>query len=189
MRGLVLSFLFLFGLMGVARSAEPQAALALLSEPRTHAIMRHALAPGTSDPSNFDVSDCTTQRNLNDAGRAQADTTGAVIRNAEASFDAVWTSQWCRCRETAELLDIGDVSEVAALNSFFENRSTAGAQTKALRARLLALPPGETVMMVTHQVNITALFGGWVDSGEVIIFTLAEDGTVTLRDRFVMPAR
>ena len=189
MRSLVLSLFILVGMAGLGHSAEPSASLAALSEPRTHAIMRHALAPGTSDPAHFDVSDCTTQRNLNGAGREQARATGAVLRKASAPIDTLWTSQWCRCRETAALLDIGDVEEVPALNSFFEDRSTADEQTESLRARLLALPPEETVMMVTHQVNITALFGGWVDSGEVIIFTLAEDGTVTLRDRFVMPVR
>ena len=156
---------------------------------RTHAIMRHALAPGYSDPANFDVDDCATQRNLNEDGRWQARETGSAFRDAGVSFDAVWTSQWCRCIDTATLLDVGDPFEVPALNSFFEDRSSREAQTEALRAQLQALPADQSVMMVTHQVNISALLGRSTTSGEVVIFSMDEDGAVTERDSFVVSVR
>ena len=35
-------------------------------------FIRHALAPGNGDPENFDISNCLTQRNLNEKGREQS---------------------------------------------------------------------------------------------------------------------
>ena len=149
-----------------------------LAEARTVAIMRHALAPGNGDPPGFRLDDCTSQRNLDDRGRAQARAVGAAIRASGARIDRVLTSQWCRCRETAELLDLGEVEEFPALNSFYEDRSTADAQTRELRDFLASLPPDRTVMLVTHQVNITALTGRAVGSGEVFLLRLHPHGQV-----------
>ena len=159
--------------------------LAALSEPGVVAIMRHALAPGGGDPSNFTLGDCATQRNLSDQGRDQARRIGAAMRAAGVTFDRVLTSQWCRCRETAELLGLGPVEDMPALNSFFEDRAKGPGQTAELRAYLDGLAPNETVMLVTHQVNITGLTGTWVDSGEVFLLDLNGD-QVSLRDRVLI---
>lgn len=96
----------------------------VLDQPGAIAIMRHALAPGTGDPSDFDVTDCSTQRNLDDRGRAQARAIGKAFRDPDITFDAVLTSQWCRCRETAALLGLGTPRAEPALNSFFSDFST-----------------------------------------------------------------
>lgn len=139
----------------------------LLSEPGAIAIMRHALAPGTSDPTGFDVQDCSTQRNLDARGRAQAKAIGTEMRDRSIMFKAVYTSQWCRCRETADLLDVGPVSEHTALNSFFQDRSTREAQTEATRHIIYAAD--WPILMVTHQVNITALTDVFPTSGEIVV--------------------
>lgn len=158
------------------RADEPVSSrLEILAAPSTVAIMRHALAPGTGDPGAFRLGDCATQRNLDARGRAQARAIGAAIRASGVQIDRVLTSQWCRCRETAALLDVGPVEDAPMLNSFFEDRSTADDQTEALRAFLAALPPDETVMLVTHQVNITALTGRGVSSGEVFVIRSGPD--------------
>jgi len=72
--------------------------------------MRHALAPGTGDPAGHDLNDCSTQRNLSEEGRAQARDIGASlleVLNAEPKVDVdVYSSAWCRCMETAELLGL-----------------------------------------------------------------------------------
>lgn len=157
-----------------------------LRAPGVVALMRHAIAPGTGDPANFDLDDCATQRNLNAAGRAQARAIGAAFRANGIAVDKVLTSQWCRCRETAELLDLGPVEEFPALNSFFADRGTAEAQTRATRARLAGLPDGEKVVLVTHQVNITALAGVYPASGEVVAVAVDDDGAVEVRARIVI---
>lgn len=167
--------------------AQDSAALQRLAEPRTHAVMRHALAPGTGDPADFALGDCSTQRNLNAAGRDQARAIGAAMRDAGVEFDRVMTSQWCRCRETAELLDLGKPADEADLNSFYADSSTREAQTTATRRLLAALPEDETVMLVTHQVNITALTGVYPRSGEIIVLRIGEDGAIEALGRFLIP--
>ncbi|MEE3088581.1 MAG: histidine phosphatase family protein, partial [Actinomycetota bacterium] len=67
-------------------------------------LYRHALAPGGGDPPEFDVNDCSTQRNLSDAGRRQARDMGAALRQNKVDVRRVLSSPWCRSRETAELM-------------------------------------------------------------------------------------
>ena len=88
-------------------------------EPGAIAIMRHALAPGTGDPANLTIGDCSTQRNLDDRGRDQARAIGSALRERGIVFDVVLSSQWCRTLETAKLLGLGTVVDAPALNSFF----------------------------------------------------------------------
>jgi phosphohistidine phosphatase SixA len=145
----------------------------------THvAMMRHALAPGTGDPANIRIGDCSTQRNLNETGRAQARAIGDAFRANGIAEAEVFTSQWCRCRETADLLDLGAPSDLPALNSFFGNRADGPGQTEALRDWLTARVPGKPLVLVTHQVNITALTGIFPSSGEMVVFRLTADGSV-----------
>ncbi|WP_323796657.1 histidine phosphatase family protein [Nisaea sp.] len=154
-----------------------------LAAPRTFAIMRHAIAPGTGDPEEFRIGDCSTQRNLDGTGRAQARRIGDAVRAAGMEVDRILSSQWCRCLETAEILGLGATEELASLNSFFADRSTGAEQTEGLRAFLAALPDDERVILVTHQVNITALTGVYPASGEVILFRIEADGEVTVLER------
>jgi phosphohistidine phosphatase SixA len=153
-------------------------AWAALKQPGTVAIMRHALAPGGGDPANFELGDCATQRNLNDAGREQARRIGQAFRDQGIQVDRVLTSQWCRCRDTAELLDLASVEDFPALNSFFEDRSTRDQQTRAVRDFLQEAPDDEKLVLVTHQVNITALTDVFPSSGEVVVIEVADDGAV-----------
>ncbi len=149
-------------------------------------LMRHALAPGTGDPANFALGDCSTQRNLNDAGRDQARRTGDAFKSRGIAVDLVLTSQWCRCHETAELLDLGPVESFPPLNSFFQDRSTAAAQTSETLDYLTNQPAGRRSFLVTHQVNVTALTSGSVRSGEVIVVDVSDDGGVDVLGRILI---
>ena len=102
------------------------------------------------------------------------------------TVDRVVTSQWCRCRDTARFLDLGPVEDLPALNSFFRNRDRAGPQTAELRQFLLGLPPAETVVLVTHQVNITALTDRVPASGEVFLLRIGRDGTISVVDKILI---
>lgn len=157
---------------------------AALAAPGTHAIMRHAIAPGTGDPADFRLGDCATQRNLDETGREQARAIGRAIRDRNIRIDRVLTSQWCRSAETARLLDVAPVTEEPALNSFFGDRRGAGpVQTARVRDILAALPEDEKVVLVTHQVNITALTGVFPASGEVVVISAGDDGSVAVEGR------
>jgi phosphohistidine phosphatase SixA len=147
------------------------------------ALMRHALAPGTGDPPGFRLDDCSTQCNLDAAGRAQARRIGAELRSRDIAFDRVWTSQWCRCGETAELLAVGAVVEKPFLNSFFGDRSEGSQRTRALRDTLATLPEGGRPIVVTHQVKTTALTGGFVQSGKIVVVEQDTDGSIVVTGR------
>jgi len=160
--------------LGLVLASTPLAAgaaeiLADLSEPGTVLLLRHALAPGTGDPPGFVFGDCSTQRNLSDAGREQARALGERLRQAGIDQARIYSSRWCRCMETAELLDLGPVQPLPALDSFFQDRSQAAARTEAARDFLEALPAGPPVILVTHQVNITGLTGQFAASGTAVL--------------------
>ena len=154
--------------------AKGDAALALLAQPRHHAIMRHALAPGIGDPSNFKIGDCQTQRNLSETGRIQARRLGEVIKSSRIRVDHILSSQWCRALETAKLLDLGPVKETEMLNSTFRQDQSLGRERADAMVRYLdKLPDGETAILVTHDVNIQALTRQSVGSGETLIVRIA----------------
>ena len=96
-------------------------------------MVRHARAPGTGDPDHIRLGDCATQRNLDDEGRAQARRLGTRLRAAGVAAAEVYSSQWCRCLETAALMDLGPVEELPALNSFHQRPADRQPNLKALR--------------------------------------------------------
>ena len=166
-----------------------------LAQPGYVLLLRHAIAPGVGDPAAMRLGDCATQRNLDATGRAQATAIGAALRAAGVGGGAgagpvrVYSSQWCRALETARLLGFGAPVELpSALNSFFENRGQGPPATAALRAWLAAQPRGGTLtVLVTHQVNITALTGIVPASGEGVALRLLPDGDFALAGRLRPP--
>ncbi|MDJ0942800.1 MAG: histidine phosphatase family protein [Kiloniellales bacterium] len=168
-----------FGLPDGA-AADDGAAWAGLRSGGHVALIRHALAPGTGDPAAFRLGDCSTQRNLSDEGRAQAARIGARFRAEGIGSARVYSSQWCRCLETAELLALGPVEALLILNSFYERRENEDRQTRALEAWLAGQDHDRPVVLITHQVNITALTGVFPSSGEMVVIRRSEDGRISV---------
>ncbi len=166
-------------------AASQETAWAALKQPGSIVLFRHALAPGGGDPPGFDADDCNTQRNLNDEGRAQAQRMGLALRDADIDVQAVWHSAWCRTRDTAQLA-FPDMRAPAlrvepAFNSFFDNSTAEPAQTAAARQLLLNWHGPGTLVVITHQVNITALTDIVPKSGEgVVLQVQTADGTKEL---------
>ncbi len=156
-------------LMPVARARADGEPWDVLRQPGAIVLFRHANAPGTGDPAGFVLGDCATQRNLDDKGRSEARAIGAAFAAQAISVGRVLTSQWCRAAETAALAFPGRASEEPAFNSFFGDRAREPEQT----ARALALLAGwrgpGVLVVVTHQVNITALTGIVPKPGEGVI--------------------
>jgi broad specificity phosphatase PhoE len=153
----------------VSASAEDKLTAAIASIDADVVFMRHALAPGFGDPANFALENCATQRNLDSVGRQQAMEIGAEIQLSATNFTEVLSSEWCRCKETAELLGLGPRAPFSGLNSFFQDFADKGVVLKKLEKKLRQLEPGVT-LMVTHQVVITSVTGQAVGSGEFIAF-------------------
>ena len=139
-------------------------------------MIRHALAPGTGDPAHFRIGDCSTQRNLDDRGRRQAKAIGDWLRSNGITSARVYSSQWCRCLETAKLLEMGSVAELPALNSFYEMTQDREPNLRALRTFIAQQPSdGVLVILVTHFVTISAVAHEAVSSGEGVLLELNED--------------
>lgn len=149
-------------------------------------MMRHALAPGTGDPASFKLGDCSTQRNLSDVGRKQAVQIGKAFHSRNIRIARVLSSQWCRCLDTARLMNLAKVEPFNALNSFFNAPSSEAKQTAEVRRFILnnRNTQGVTVM-VTHQVNITGLTGIVPQSGESVVLKANEQGQVEVVGRLV----
>ena len=137
-------------------------------------LIRHALAPGTGDPPGYVLEDCATQRNLSAEGRAQSARIGEAFRAEGVAVDRVLSSGWCRCIETA-VLAFGAAEVWPPLHSFFQESSTGPSQTAEARAAVAAWSGPGTLVLVTHQVNITALTEMFPKSGEVIVLEPAPD--------------
>lgn len=155
--------------------------LAEAAKPGRLLMLRHANAPGTGDPSNFSLDDCSTQRNLDQFGRAQALALGQRLVLAGVKGAKVYSSQWCRCLDTARLLNLGAVEPLPALNSFYPRPEQREPRLESLRAFLAALPEqGPPVVLVTHQYTITAFTSAGTVSGGGSLFELNGSGAPRL---------
>jgi phosphohistidine phosphatase SixA len=132
-------------------------------------FMRHALAPGFGDPVNFSINNCNSQRNLDKRGKAQAQTIGAAIIQSGFRFNQILSSEWCRCKETAELMNLGQWETFSGLNSFFQGYADKAKTLRRLNLKLEEFKEGVT-LLVTHQVTITAITGASVGSGEFVAY-------------------
>lgn len=155
------------GLAG-AQSAQSATRAQLLTAWRQGGVLliRHAATEsGLGDPPGFVIGQCRTQRNLSDEGRQASRAFGAWLQSQNFKPDAVRSSQWCRCQDTARLA-FGAYEDWPALNSTFAGQGDSAAQQQALRERLSAFPAGRTEVWVTHQVIMTALTGAYPEMGE-----------------------
>jgi phosphohistidine phosphatase SixA len=165
--------LFSFGLSLPLVAAEDSAeAWEALRSGEAILMMRHALAPGMGDPARFELGDCSTQRNLNDEGRAQARSWKPFLAEHGIDEARVYSSQWCRCMDTATEMNVGDVTGWPPLNSFFQNRSEGPRQTRDTIEGVNDMGEGAPIILVSHQVNITALTGVYPASNEGVIIAL-----------------
>ena len=147
------------------------------------ALLRHALAPGTGDPKGFMLDDCSTQRNLSEEGRKQALILATRFRQYGIESGRVYSSEWCRCMDTAVLLNLGEVHALPALNSFFEQPEYRDDQTRQFEAWLAQQSFAKPMVFVTHQVNITALTGIYPASGEMLVMQVLGPGDFKLLGR------
>ena len=135
-------------------------------------LIRHASTlPGLGDPPNFRLDDCATQRNLSDEGRAEARRLGERFRAERVPVARVYTSPWCRCRETA-MLAFGKAEDWEPLSSSFDFPHREAEYTERVKKRIGGYgrnSPGGNVVMVTHNVNIAAVSRHSVAPAEMVL--------------------
>jgi phosphohistidine phosphatase SixA len=136
-------------------------------------FMRHALAPGYGDPINFNVLDCKTQRNLNETGIDQSKSIGNFLKNNGIRFTKIFSSFWCRCKDTAFFLNMGNFEMHNGLNSFFQGHVNKEETLSELNKLInnLNLYNGP-YLMVTHYVVIQAFTGISLPSGGMAVYDL-----------------
>lgn len=157
------------------QSQADDALWALLKSGGQVVLMRHAATEATpGDRETMRIEDCSTQRNLSAEGRDDARRIGEAFRARSIVVDDVRSSAWCRCEETARLA-FGGMRPWLPLNSILRDRTREPAQTRAVR-ELVSRHHGGTLVLVTHQVNITVLTGLYPLEGEMLILTPRDDG-------------
>ena len=144
--------------------------VSVLKEGKKIIFIRHALAPGNGDPSNFDIKDCSSQRNLNEKGRLQSKKIGNFFKNYDIKIDKVLSSEWCRCKDTAEIA-FGNFETFNALNSFYDAKfyKNKSKQIKDLKIFINNWESDSNLIIVTHYVVISSLLNRTTSSGEMII--------------------
>ena len=133
-------------------------------------FIRHAYAPGGGDPDNFDINDCNTQRNLSESGRVQANKIGSFFKNNNILIEKVYSSEWCRCKETA-LIAFNDFENKSFLNSFFSLKfaQNKDPQIKRLKKFIVNWDGKKNLVFVTHYVVISEILNYGSSSGEIVI--------------------
>ena len=133
-------------------------------------FIRHAYAPGSGDPNNFNLNDCSTQRNLNKDGRKQAQIIGSFFKKNKIKIGKVLSSEWCRCKETSEIA-FKEFSTNKFLNSFysFKYAKNKEKQINALKKYVKKYNKKENLVFVTHYVLISEVLNYGPSSGEIVV--------------------
>ncbi|MFL2886568.1 MAG: histidine phosphatase family protein [Candidatus Pelagibacter sp.] len=165
-----LGILFLSLLWCNNSNGEDDKILYSLKEGKKLVFIRHALAPGNGDPKNFDINDCSTQRNLDKIGIIQSKKIGLFFKNNKIKIDKVLSSEWCRCKNTAKYA-FQDFEKFDALNSFYDERFAANEskQINDLKNYIKKWDGDKNLVLITHFVVISSILNIASSSGEIIV--------------------
>ena len=161
-----------------------------LSDGRHVLLMRHADAPGYGDPKGYQLDQCATQRNLGEVGKKQSQMIGKWLRSQGVNNARIFSSPWCRCLDTAKLLNLGSVITAPELGSFFDDMSLEKEQTRNLEKLIqnqLGLQTKTPIIMVTHHVNIQAYTDKVVNVGDMVLVKVDQNGRYVSHQHFPSP--
>lgn len=162
-----------------AEAGATEAGWALLREGEHVVLLRHAMAPGATDPTKFDIEKCSTQRNLSDRGKQQARKIGALFAARAASTERVLTSRYCRARETARLA-FGGAEDFAPLDPPAADEKARKEQLDAILREVRDYSGSGNLVLVTHLETIQALTGQTAREGEAVIVGATDEGLQVL---------
>ena len=144
--------------------------LSSLNEGKKLIFIRHAIAPGNGDPDNFNIKDCSTQRNLDKKGINQSMKIGLFFKNNKIKVDKVLSSEWCRCKDTAKYA-FENFETFGALNSFYDERFAENEtkQINDLKKYIKNWDSDKNLVFITHYVVISSILNTGTSSGEIIV--------------------
>ena len=147
-------------------------------------FIRHAYAPGGGDPDDFDIKDCSTQRNLNVNGKIQSTKIGNFFKKNDILIENVYSSEWCRCKDTAKIAFENYVQK-NFLNSFFNSKfeKNKNQQMKDLKKFINNWEGRKNIVFVTHYVVISTIFNYAPSSGEIVV----ADKNFNIIDTIIIP--
>ena len=133
-------------------------------------FIRHAYAPGGGDPENFNIHDCSTQRNLSESGRIQSRKIGNFFTENKIKIEKVYSSEWCRCKDTSSLA-FGSFETKNFLNSFYSSKFAKNKKSQMLDLRkyIKNFKSKKNLVLVTHYVVISEALNYAPLSGEIVI--------------------
>ena len=133
-------------------------------------FIRHAYAPGSGDPNDFNLNDCSTQRNLSNEGRLQSEYIGDFFKKNKIKIEKVLSSEWCRCKETAKIA-FKNFSTNSFLNSFYSSKHAKNKdkQIKMLNNYVKKFKSDKNLILVTHYVLISEVLNYAPSSGEIVV--------------------
>ena len=163
--------IFFVGILNINKNAfSDDKILKSLKEGKKLVFIRHAIAPGNGDPNNFDINDCSTQRNLDENGIEESKKIGLFFKNNKIKIDKVLSSQWCRCKDTAKYA-FKNFETFDALNSFYDEKFAENEtkQIKDLKNYIKNWNSDKNLVLITHFVVISSILNTGSSSGEIII--------------------
>tara|TARA_A100000164_G_scaffold244906_1_gene217774 strand:+ start:52 stop:603 length:552 start_codon:yes stop_codon:yes gene_type:complete len=166
----ILAILFI-GILNFSNNAlSDDRILNSLKEGKKLIFIRHAIAPGNGDPNNFNIKDCSTQRNLNKNGIKQSKKIGLFFKKNKIKIDKILSSEWCRCIDTAKYA-FENFETFDALNSFYDEKFAANEtrQINDLKKYIKNWDSDKNLVFVTHYVVISSILNTGSSSGEIII--------------------
>lgn len=186
LRNLLTFVLCALGLIGVVRAD----LLSDLTDGQHVLMIRHADAPGVGDPAGYKLDQCATQRNLGEYGRRQSVAIGQWLADRKVQSAKMFSSAWCRCIDTATLMNKGPVKIEVALGSFFDDMRQRDTQNRAFQSLIAAnlkAYPKQPLIYVTHHVNIEAFTGQAIGVGDIVVARVTPEGRYVSHQTFSSP--
>lgn len=152
--------------------------------------MRHAMTDTQQrDQPELVLEDCSTQRNLAEAGRQQARVIAQAFARLHIAVGQVYSSPFCRCLETAKLA-FGQFKQRNIL--YFAvgvNESMRHHQGLQLQ-QMLDTPPaaGQNTVIVSHTANLQEAVSIWPAS-EGVMHVFKPSGIGALEHLGAIPAQ
>ena len=133
-------------------------------------FIRHAYAPGNGDPYNFDINNCSSQRNLSNIGKIQSKEIGNFFIKNNILVDKVYSSEWCRCKETAKIA-FHNYKIKKSLNSFFSENFAKNKDSQMINLKkfIKDWDGKQNLVFITHYVVISEILNYGTSSGEIVI--------------------